>query len=464
MTEKTSQERAVRVEEIADALDDIVWILDPDARKIVYCSPAFERICGRPVDELIASTAGWLSVMHPDDRMAFTADELRLGVAREYRIIRPDGEIRWIRSRAHPRRIEAYGSRPMLVGLSEDVTDAKRERLRQDEQQAFLHAALDAAGLIPWRIELGTGRLEVTPYADPLAGKAGPPGGLRVPFQVAEADRARLGLLFRGLQEAPHDFTEEHEVRDEQGGTRWVHSRGYVVPREGEPVAIVGVSQDVTDWRRQQDELRDALQSQRMLLREVNHRVKNSLQIISAMLMVQSAGVKDPGARAMFDAAVMRVMAVGRVHERLYKSAETDTVGLAGYIERLALELAESGIFGQEADALTFDLDDGVVVAMDSAISVGLILNELLTNAAKHGRSPDGRWQTRIRLAGEGDSIVLAVQDGGPGMPPAPKTGKGIGRIIVETLVGQLGGVVETTAGPPSQVAIRFPARRVGPG
>ena len=177
---------------------------------------------------------------------------------------------------------------------------------------------------------------------------------------------------------------------------------------------------------------------QAVLLREVNHRVANSLQLISAMIGLQSRRIEEPEAREVLRRAAERVDAVALVHRRLYTSNDVEFVDMDQYLENLVSEfrraLAPDG--GSSRIELT---TEPVRVETDKAVSIGLIVNELVTNALKYAYAGREPGPVRIGMTQAGQGLRLCIEDDGVGYPtadaalhPRPK-GTGVGAIIVRS-------------------------------
>jgi two-component sensor histidine kinase len=188
---------------------------------------------------------------------------------------------------------------------------------------------------------------------------------------------------------------------------------------------------------RRESRLKAAVARQQVLLKEINHRVKNSLQIVSSMLTLQIGSDANIEIKQRLMEASSRISAVARVHERLYKSDEFEVVELGGYLRELCDDLngSISGISVEVAAA------DGIRVATDRAISLGLITSELITNAVKHAypEQADGKIHVRLARRDEGH-IELSVSDDGVGMPRNvdAREAESLGMRIVRAFAGQL--------------------------
>jgi PAS domain S-box-containing protein len=202
-------------------------------------------------------------------------------------------------------------------------------------------------------------------------------------------------------------------------------------------VFVTGILRDVTERRRVRDALEQAVTDKTVLLREINHRVKNSLQLVSGLLNLQMASIDDPSAKAMLKDASDRIAAVARVHYRLYQSDRFSTLDFAAFLEELCDDLAEAS--GVSVCNLHLKADP-LEINIDHAAPLGLIANELITNAIKH-RDIDPAI-IDVTLEGEPDSYTLTVSDQGRGLPSDfdPLKSRTLGMRIVTALIRQIGG------------------------
>ncbi|MDB5372993.1 MAG: signal transduction histidine kinase [Belnapia sp.] len=200
------------------------------------------------------------------------------------------------------------------------------------------------------------------------------------------------------------------------------------------------------------DRAEDLASQQAILLREVNHRVANSLQLIASLTRMQESAVRDPAAREALAAMRNRIAAVAQVHRRLYTSDDVRSVALHDYLGGLLEEIGRS--VGGRVIELTAE---PIEVPTDRAVSLGVIVSELVTNALKYAYPGRLDGPIRVRLQMLGGEGLLAVQDEGVGGAVPTAAGTGLGRRIVEALSASVGGTVTHAAGPGgTEVSIRF--------
>jgi len=198
-------------------------------------------------------------------------------------------------------------------------------------------------------------------------------------------------------------------------------------------------------------DLRYALEQKTLLLHEVDHRVKNNLQLIASLILLQTRRIPDPDVRRTLRSMLDRVSALATVHRKLYQSDDVGVFDVAAFIRDIATELV--GSTGRDDLALDLDLET-VIIKASRAAPVALVVNELLTNALKHA-FPDGR-AGRIRVAAkpDGPNFVIEVEDDGVGGPGATEDEKiGFGQSLVDLLSRQLSATVERRDGDPGLVA-----------
>jgi two-component sensor histidine kinase len=208
---------------------------------------------------------------------------------------------------------------------------------------------------------------------------------------------------------------------------------------------ILGMAIEQQQYQRK---LQAALDRHQMLLKEVNHRVKNSLQVVSSMLQLQANAVGDQTLSERLNAAASRVNAVGRAYERLAYNADYEKIDLVEYLREIIGDLEQT----VAPCDIQFEAPAAIQMAGDRAILVGLIVNELVSNAGKHAYPdcPSGTIWVRVILQPGQRSILISVHDEGVGLPPGydPATSKRLGTRMVNALSKQLGGEVTRPASP----------------
>lgn len=196
-----------------------------------------------------------------------------------------------------------------------------------------------------------------------------------------------------------------------------------------------------------EEKLRESNARLEALLKEMNHRVANSLQLVSAMVSLQAGAVKG-SAREALEATQRRIGAVAQVHRRLYTSDDVESVDMREYLGAIVEELGET--WADKDRTVTFDADP-IRLPTDRAVSLGVIVNELVGNACKYAYANGDGGQIRVALTRNGDDgFELAVEDDGVGLPADGKpTGTGLGTRLVKAMAHSLQSAVEYTPRDP---------------
>jgi PAS domain S-box-containing protein len=219
----------------------------------------------------------------------------------------------------------------------------------------------------------------------------------------------------------------------------------------------VCVAQDLSEQKAIQERLRESLSEKELLLREVHHRVKNNMQVISSLLAMQSTG-GDAAVAKKLEESQNRIRSIALIHEQLYRSTELEEIDARTYLESLTSQLVQS--FGVPHVTLELEVAGSLTLDIDQSMACGLIVNELVTNAVKYA-FPDGRPGTiRVALREDGGERLLEVGDDGRGME-SPQNGpsKSLGMSLVATLARQLRGRAEIDGSNGTRVRVRFPRR-----
>jgi PAS domain S-box-containing protein len=205
-------------------------------------------------------------------------------------------------------------------------------------------------------------------------------------------------------------------------------------------------------------QIRASLEEKDVLLKEIHHRVKNNMQVISSLLNLQSHHVTDPFVLDMFRESQRRIRSMALIHERLYQSSDLSRVEFSQYLRNLAIHLFHSYQVDSSRVRLTMDAEE-VSLNINTAIPCGLIVNELISNALKHA-FPNGRnGEVAIELHQiEGDGYCLRVRDNGVGFPEGldfRQTGT-LGMQIIATLVNQIDGRLDLQSQDGTSFTLEF--------
>jgi PAS domain S-box-containing protein len=278
-------------------------------------------------------------------------------------------------------------------------------------------------------------------------------------FCVAE-DRAQILRAYAVLHETEGAHTRAYRVHRKNGDIIWLETtwRRFAYPKPGSPLEVHAISRDISERKHAEQALHASLSAKEILLKELQHRVKNNLQVISSLLNLQSAHVKDEQARCVFRESQNRVKSIALVHEKFYHSPDLGRMLFADYVRTLVLSLFQC--YGVDLKKVAFQLcADEVFLNLDTAIPCALVINELVSNALKHA-FPQGRHGTlAIDLHADAEQrLNLQVRDDGVGLPPHVDVRKSpsLGLQLVCALADQLDANLEVRNGQGTAIALTF--------
>ncbi|MDE3084222.1 MAG: response regulator [Verrucomicrobiota bacterium] len=252
-------------------------------------------------------------------------------------------------------------------------------------------------------------------------------------------------VVLTGLQDeatgmaAIQTGAQDYLTKDKTGASLLVRTLRYAIERA-----------------RVQERLRAALAEKEILLKEIHHRVKNNMQVISSLLALQAIQVEDPKVRAIFDESQSRIQTMGLIHERLYRSSNLSQIDLPSYLSDLVAMILQT--HKTEADIRTDVEVEDVSLGLDVAIPLGLITNELLTNSLKHAFRGQESGIVRLRLHRTNSECEFVLSDSGSRHPPPQKNPNGLGLRLVEVLTQQIKGRIAVDRADGLRYTIRFPA------
>jgi PAS domain S-box-containing protein len=325
------------------------------------------------------------------------------------------------------------------------------------------------------------GFLEAAPDAIVVVDR---PGSIVIVNQLAEglfgySRQELLGMLIEGL--VPQRFREQHagyrtnyfreprtrpmgEGRELSGrrkdGSEFPVEISLSPLKTETGTLVISIIRDISERKLAEIRLRSSLKEKEVLLKEIHHRVKNNLQIVSSMLNLQMEKLSDAKAIELFKESQNRVRSIALFHERLYQSRDLARVEIAEYLRGLATGLFAT--YGVNPDDIVLAVHaEEIPLGVDAAISCGLIVNELVSNALKHAFPVHRKGQVEVTLRAAGTEVLLEVADDGAGFPAdldfrSPST---LGLKLVAIFTEQVGGTMALTRAGGTRFSLRFTPR-----
>ena len=212
------------------------------------------------------------------------------------------------------------------------------------------------------------------------------------------------------------------------------------------------------EQRQAEGRIREQLQEKEVLLKEIHHRVKNNLQVISSLLYLQAQQISDEAHLAVLTESRARVKSMALVHEKLYNSEDLSGIDYGSYLDEFSRYLLQT--FAGEGRHVDLRLDcEPVALPIDCAIPLSLLVNELVTNSLKYAWNGRDHMTLALSLRRDGGDCLLSVVDDGPGLPPGldledPDT---LGLQLVSNLARQIHGGLESSSQDGARFTVRFP-------
>jgi PAS domain S-box-containing protein len=454
--EEALHESQARLHLALSASRTIAWSWDLRTGAVTHSENAGE-ILGLPASECIS--AGWERV-HPEDvaRVRATLERAvaqRGGYQCDFRVIRPDGGgVLWLQ--AHGTVECDAASEPLrIIGTATDITVRKRTEDGLRRAAALLELTHEAILVLDLNETIlfwnrGATELYGWPPEEALGQVAYRLLGTRFPepFQAIKAELLQRGRWAGDLAQTRRD------------GSPLVVSSRWALQRDaqGEPLAFLEINSDVTARTHMEAQIRASLAEKEVLLKEVHHRVKNNLQVISSLLSLQSASGQHPSVYDFVLESERRIQAMALVHETLYQGSDVARFPLATYVRTLNAHLMHA--YSGEADRITVHTQvEAVDLPLETAVPCGLILSELLSNCLKHAFPNGEAGEVTVTLTREADRLRLTVRDSGCGFPEHLdfRQTESLGLQLVCALTDQLQGTIALERAGGTAVTVIFP-------
>jgi PAS domain S-box-containing protein len=272
-------------------------------------------------------------------------------------------------------------------------------------------------------------------------------------------DVERCQETYEGSFKSEQPFSMEYRMRRKDGEYRWVLDTGVPFFEPGGRFGgYIGTCVDMTERKDMENELRKALKEKESLLREVHHRVKNNLQVISSLLNLQASSIKDPQIAQLFRECQVRITSIALLHDTLHRSDNLSLIAMSEYMRTLIGHLFRS--YGVDSNRIRVNLQvDEVEFDIDTGLTCGLILDELVSNCLKHAFSGSRQGCITIALqAHVDDTYSLRVSDNGVGLPKdgVLNNPDSLGLELVGLMAEKLDGAITLQSGQGTEWQVRF--------
>ena len=441
------RESEARFRAAIDATRGVLWTNDAEGR-MTGEQPGWAKLTGQSLAEY--QGYGWSNAVHPDDAQPTivawnAAVSARTPFHFEHRVKRFDGQWRRFDISAIP-VLNDQGQIREWVGVHNDITESTEARLQLTRNAVTFEALVRNNPFGVYVVDDEFKLLHVSEGANTVFSNIENPIGrdfaeiLHIiwtePFASDAIEQFKLTLA-TGKPYVSHSTIQQ---RADNGA---VEAYDWRIERTALPNGkngIVCYFYNFSERMKLEDDLRRALDHKDLLAREIEHRVQNSLSIVASLLRMQRSSASSVEAKDALEAASMRVLAIGRVHRQLYKGQDVGFLEFGQYLCELSEDVKQT--VGR--DNLFFDVQtDAIRLPVDTAVPLGIITNELLTNACKYCDATTD-VQIHVKLAEKMGTLTLTITNSGTRMPAnfSPDDKSGLGLQVIRALVRQIDGTI----------------------
>ena len=449
IAQEAERESNKRFRQLAENINAVFFITDTEAKRIIYVSPAYKDVFEIEPEELIDNPNLGRELIHPDDkeRILKKMDErsITFKFDEEFRIITKNGKIKWIHSQSFPVK-DKSGKVYRIAGIAEDISRSKKaeEQLEKSELRFRKAVANFPDIFVIYNSEekiafinksglklLGLKEKEILNHKDEE-------------ILPAEITNLYLPVLKQCTRKKILQTTEcTFNINDE----KFVFEIKFVplLDEEENILQVLGIFHNITDRKEKERLIQASLDEKETLIKETHHRVKNNLQVIYSLLSLQSHEIKDEATKAIFIQSQHRVRAMSLIHDKLHYHSSLGGVMFKEYVEDLVNIIFNTYEYNNENLKLEIKIDD-VHPDTDLIISIGLIINEIITNSIKYAFPENRSGKIYLHIVKINDKkFEIILGDDGVGIPEGLnfQNTTTLGLQVVNSLVTQHNGKIE---------------------
>jgi PAS domain S-box-containing protein len=345
-----------------------------------------------------------------------------------------------------------------------DITESKKAEEALILSKENLVLAQSVANIGSWSWDFNTNELDWSDETYDIFkfDKSKPPLFETFAATIYAEDKGRLSDAINLSKKEKILYDEKYRIIRSDNVQRHVHAKGKVQFNDkDEPVSMLGMIYDITEQVEAQEKIAASLMEKEVLLREVHHRVKNNMAVISSLLALQSGYVYEKKYLEMFNESQRRIRSMALVHEKLYESDDFAHINVKDYVESLVENISTAFLADDRNVKLNIIVDD-LNLDIDNLIPCGLLMNEILTNSFKHAfNGQDNPEISVIMKKVEDGKVLLSISDNGIGLPDGFDISKptGLGHKLIKPLAAQIAGIMEVNVNNGTEFRIIFPEK-----
>ena len=460
--EEALKESEEKYRQLVENAQEGIWSIDTES-KTTFVNRRMGEILGYDIDEMMGQSLFSFMDEHGVELANYNLERGRRGLKKQYdfEFIRKDGNKVYTNLETSP-IFDGDKKYVGAVAMVSDITERKKmeKTLRESEERYSI--TLDAVNDGLWDWDVSSGNAFFSPNYYKMLGYA--PGEFPASYKtwrllVHPDDIDSVEKKLQKSIKSNEGFEIDLRMKRKSTEWLWVSIRGKAVERNsvGTAKRMVGTLSDIRERVNAKKKIKKSLEEKEMLLKEIHHRVKNNLMIISSLLNLQSGYIKDKESQDIFKESQNRARSMALIHERLYRSTDLKKIDFGDYIQSLSKDLFNTYISNSSLIALKINVEN-IFLDINTAIPLGLIVNELITNSLKHA-FPNGRkGEINVEFHKKDEKYEFTVKDNGIGFPKDIdfKKTDSLGLQIVTNLTDQIDGKIELNINNGTEFKINF--------
>jgi len=455
-TEEVLENSERKYKKIFNNIQDVFFQTDTEGN-ITEISPSIERYSGYKPEELIGKPVETV-YSNPEERNNFLKEFEEKGELVDYELKLKTKNEDLIDSSINAQLLLNLKNKPIgIEGTLRDITERKKAEKALKNSERMYRNIFENVQDIFYQTDLKGNIIEISPSIERYSGYK-PEELINKPVETFYLNPEDRTYLIKEIEKKGEVADYEIILKAKDNNLLYVSTNAHLLfDSSKNPIGIEGSLRDITERKNIEIQLKNSLTEKEMLLKEIHHRVKNNLMIISSLLNLQSGYIKDKASQNIFKESQNRARSMALIHERLYQSTDLKRIDFGDYITSLATELFHTYVSDRNLIELKINVED-ILLDINTSIPLGLIVNELITNSIKHG-FPNGRkGKINIDFYLKNDHYEFAVKDNGIGFPEDInfQNTNSLGLQIVNSLTEQIDGEIELNKGNGTEFKITF--------
>ena len=446
--------------EVVESIKEVIFQTDEFANW-VFMNSSWTEITGYSREQTLGKR--FFDFIHPDDRNKFEKlyksliDSEIWYCEDEIRILVKDGTIRWLEIYARL-ILDNDGLVTGTTGSLYDITERKHaeEALREsnEKQRALIQASPLAIITVDEKGKVYSSNVAATTL---FGWEEAEMAGRALPMVHRQSKKEHTRLQEKILNGHGISTGELKGVRKDGTQVDISVSMAPIMNASANVVAFIEIISDITEQKRSEKMIKDSLNEKEVLLKEIHHRVKNNMAIISGLLHLKADLVESEDTRILLHESSNRIRSMAMIHEMLYQNETFASIDFGSYIKSLVETIDD--FYRQEKSNVRIEIDSAnIYLDINDAVPCGLILNELITNAYKHAFNGKKKGWIKVSFVRAGNEFVLTVKDNGKGLPHEMdlENANSLGMNLITGLTSQLKGKLDFKNGKGATFTLRF--------